>query len=310
MNDALPLQFDPSGLILLNAIIALMMLGVSFELRVSDFRRVAARPAGALAGLAAQAVLTPAATCLVTWLFNVDPALALGMMLVAACPSGALSNILTWRARGTVALSVSLTGISSLAAVVLTPLNFALYSWLNPRTRELMQEITIPVGGILAQVALVLIVPMLLGMFLGARAPRLTRVVERPLRTVSLFVLVAFIVIAFAENRALFVARFPDFFWLVVGQNAMALVIGMVVARAARLSEADRRAVTIEVGIHNSGLGLAILFTFFPSAGSMMLIVAFWGVWHLVSGLLLTSWWARRPPVDECAGVPAAAGRA
>ncbi len=301
MNDALPLHFDPSGLVLLNAIIALMMFGVSLELRVADFRRVAARPAGAVAGLAAQAVLTPAATCLFTWVFDVDPALALGMMLVAACPSGALSNILTWRARGTVALSVSLTAISSLAATVLTPFNFALYGWINPRTRELLQEITIPVGGILAQVALVLALPMLLGMFVGARAPRVAAVVERPLRTVSLLVLIAFIVVAFTENRGLFVTRFPDFFWLVVGQNAMALAIGMLVARAAGLGDADRRAVTIEVGIHNSGLGLAILFTFFPAAGSMMLITAFWGVWHLVSGLVLTWWWGRHPPLEVAA---------
>ncbi len=307
MNDALPLKFDPSGLVLLNAIIALMMFGVSLELRVADFRRVAAKPAGAMAGLAAQAVLTPAATCLFTWMFDVEPSLALGMMLVAACPSGALSNILTWRARGTVALSVSLTAVSSLAATVLTPFNFALYGWLNPNTRALLQEIRIPVGGILAQVALVLALPMLLGMLVGVRAPRVRARVERPLRTVSFLVLIAFIVLAFVENRALFVERFGDFFWLVVGQNAMALGIGLLVARAAGLGEADRRAVTIEVGIHNSGLGLAILFTFFPAAGSMMLITAFWGVWHLVSGLALTGWWGRRPPIDDMTGLRAAA---
>ena len=307
MNDALPLKFDPSGLVLLNAIIALMMFGVSLELRVADFRRVAAKPAGAMAGLAAQAVLTPAATCLFTWLFDVEPSLALGMMLVAACPSGALSNILTWRARGTVALSVSLTAVSSLAATVLTPFNFALYGWLNPNTRALLQEIRIPVGGILAQVALVLALPMLLGMLVGVRTPRVRARVERPLRTVSFLVLIAFIVLAFVENRALFVERFGDFFWLVVGQNAMALGIGLLVARASGLGEADRRAVTIEVGIHNSGLGLAILFTFFPAAGSMMLITAFWGVWHLVSGLALTGWWGRRPPIDDMTGLRAAA---
>lgn len=309
MNDALPLRFDPSGLVLLNAIIALMMFGVSLDLRIADFKRVVARPAGALAGLAAQAVLTPAATCLFTWVFKVDPALSLGMMLVAACPSGALSNILTWRARGTVALSVSLTAVSSLAATVLTPFNFALYGWLNPRTRELLQEITIPVGGILAQVALVLALPMLLGMVVGSRAPRVTAAVERPMRTVSFLVLIAFIVAAFVENRGLFVSRFPDFFWLVVGQNAMALGIGMLVARAAGLGDADRRAVTIEVGIHNSALGLAILFTFFPAAGSMLLITAFWGVWHLVSGLALTTWWGRRPPLDDARGLTAVATR-
>ena len=295
MNDALPLKFDPSGLVLLNAIIAFMVCCASLDLRWADLKRVAARPAGVLAGLSAQAVLTPALTCLLTWVLRVDPALSLGMMLVAACPSGALSNVLTWRARGNVALSVGLTTVSSLAATVLTPFNFALYGWLNPRTRELLQSVSIPVGGILAQVALVLAVPVIGGMLIGSWFPEVAKRAEGPLRKLSLLVLLAFIAGAFWENRALFVARFGDFFWLVAMQNAMALGIGLFVSRVAQLNDADRRAVTIEVGIHNSALGLAILFTFFPAAGSMMLITAWWGVWHLVSGLALAGWWARRP---------------
>ena len=298
MNDALPIRFDPAGLAAINAIIAVMMFGAALELRLDDFRRVARRPAGLLAGFTAQALLTPAATCLVTILFGVEPVLALGMMLVAACPSGAMSNVLTWRARGTVALSVALTTLSSLAATVLTPLNFALYAGLNPATRAQLQNIGIPAGGILAQTALVLGLPIVVGMLVGARAPRVAARLQGPLRTLSAVALLGFIAGAFWENRGLFVARFDDFFWLVVGQNAMALTIGALVARVARLSEADRRAVTIEVGIHNSALGLVILVTFFPAAGSMMLITAFWGVWHLVSGLALSAWWGRRPPMD------------
>lgn len=209
--------------------------------------------------------------------------------------------MLTWRSRGNVALSVGLTTVSSLAATVLTPLNFALYGWLNPRTRELLQEVSLPVGGILAQVALVLALPVLLGMLVGVKLPAVAERLERPLRQLSFVILIAFIAGAFWENRTLFVARFGDFFWLVVLQNAMALGLGAWVARLARLNEADSRAVTLEVGIHNSGLGLAILFTFFPTAGSMMLIAAFWGVWHLVSGLLLSGYWGRRPPLPAAA---------
>lgn len=299
MNDALPLKFDPSGLVFLNVVIAVMILGASLELRLDDLRRVIARPNGVLAGFTAQAVLTPAATCLLTYLFRVDPALSLGMMLVAACPSGALSNVLTWRARGNVALSVGLTTLSSLAATVLTPLNFALYGWLNPRTRALLQEVSLPVGGMLVQMLLVLALPVVLGMLAGAKLPSLAARAERPLRHLSFAILIVFIAGAFWENRALFIERFGSFFWLVVLQNAMALGIGLAMARVARLDEADTRALTIEVGIHNSGLGLAILFTFFPAAGSMMLITAFWGVWHLVSGLALSGWWARRPIAAE-----------
>jgi len=298
VNDALPIRVDSAGLAVVNAIIAVMMFGAALELRVEDFRRVARRPAGLLAGLSAQAVLTPAATCLLTILLDVEPSLALGMMLVAACPSGALSNVLTWRARGTVALSVALTTLSSLAATVLTPLNFALYAGLNPATRALLQTIGIPATGILVQTTLVLGVPVTLGMLSAARAPRLAEPMQGPIRSLSAVALFAFVAGAFWEHRALFVARFYDFFWLVVGQNAMALALGALVARVARLPAADRRAVTIEVGIHNSALGLIILVTFFPAAGSMMLITAFWGVWHLVSGLALSAWWSRRPPTD------------
>lgn len=295
MNDALPLNFDPSGLVALNVIVALMVFGASLDLRFEDLRRVVQRPAGIVAGLSAQAILTPALTCLLSWVFRVDPALSLGMMLVAACPSGALSNVLTWRSRGNVALSVALTTVSSLAATILTPFNFAFYGWLNPRTRELLRDVDLPVGGILAQVTLVLALPVLLGIVVGSTWTPFAKRAERPLRQLSFLILIAFIGGAFWENRALFIDRFGDFFWLVVLQNAMALGIGLWVSRLAKLGEADRRAVTIEVGIHNSGLGLAILFTFFPSAGSMMLITAFWGVWHLVSGLLISAWWGRRP---------------
>jgi BASS family bile acid:Na+ symporter len=132
-------------------------------------------------------------------------------------------------------------------------------------------------------------------MWTGRRFPVMAARVERPLRAVATTVFLAFVALAFAKNTALFVARFDQFFWVVVGQNLLAMAVGYLAATAARLPEADRRALTIEVSIHNTGLGLAVLFTFFPQAGGMMLVTAFWGVWHLVSGLAVAQWWARRP---------------
>lgn len=296
MTEAAGVRFDPGSLVALNAIVALMMFGVSLTLRVEDFTRVLRRPLAPMAGLVAQFVLLPAATCLGTWLLRVPAPYALGMILVAACPGGAFSNIMTWRARGNVALSVGMTAVSSVAATVLTPANFAFYGWLNPHTRAYLRAIEIPADGILGLVALVLGVPLLLGMLAGARWPALAARSERPLRALSLVVLLGFVALAFAQNVGLFVARFHTFFWLVVAQNAMALALGAGMARVLRLPDADRRAVALEVGIQNSGLGLVILFTFFPSASEMLLITAFWGVWHLVSGLALSGWWARRAP--------------
>ncbi|MGP5303216.1 bile acid:sodium symporter family protein [Psychrobacter celer] len=284
--------FSPSSLVLLNLILALMMFGVSLSLRLEDFKRVILSPIAPIAGLFAQFLLLPLMTCLLTWALNIDPELALGMILVASCPGGSFSNIMTWLARGNVAVSVSMTAVSSLAATVLTPLNFAFYGWLNPHTREYLTQITIEPSSILILVLLVLLV---LGMVTGRKLPDLVVRIQKPLRIISLLVLMSFVAIAFSSNVALFIERFHSFFWLVVAHNLLALSLGYGIGRMLKLPIADRRAVTLEVGIQNSGLGLVILFTFFPEAGGMMLITAFWGVWHLVSGLTLSQIWARIP---------------
>lgn len=287
--------FSPSSLVLLNLILALMMFGVSLSLCLEDFKRVILSPIAPIAGLFAQFLLLPLMTCLLTWALNIDPELALGMILVASCPGGSFSNIMTWLARGNVAVSVSMTAVSSLAATVLTPLNFAFYGWLNPHTREYLTQITIEPSSILILVLLVLAVPLVLGMVTGRKLPDLVVRIQKPLRIISLLVLMSFVAIAFSSNVALFIERFHSFFWLVVAHNLLALSLGYGIGRMLKLPIADRRAVTLEVGIQNSGLGLVILFTFFPEAGGMMLITAFWGVWHLVSGLTLSQIWARIP---------------
>lgn len=300
MSGALPLEFDPASLILLNVIMACMMFGVSLSLRLDDFKRIIRAPVAPLAGLIAQFLLLPLATCLFTWAMRIDPELALGMILVAACPGGSFSNIMSWLARGNVAVSVSMTAVSSLAATVLTPLNFALYGWLNPYTRSYLTDISLEPGSILLLVLLVLALPLALGMLTGKRFPALVSRSEKPLRIVSLLVFLGFVAIAFSKNLDLFVERFNSFFWLVVLHNLLALSLGYAMGKLLKLPVSDRRAVTMEVGIQNSGLGLVILFTFFPEAGGMMLITAFWGVWHLISGLALSQIWARLPlPADD-----------
>lgn len=294
------IEFDASSLLVLNVLIAAMMFGVSMTLRVEDFRRIAQRPVAPVAGLLAQFLLLPAATALAAWLLQVGPELAMGMILVASCPGGSFSNILTWLGRGNVAVSVSMTAVSSLAAAVLMPLNFALYGWLNPITRDYLTEISVDTVDLLVLVGLVLGVPLLLGMAAGARLPRAAARTERPLRVVSTLVFLGFVAVAFANNVGLFVEEFHTFFWLVLGHNAGALLLGAGVARLLRLPVSDRRAVTLEVGIQNSGLGLVVAFNFFPDAGGALLITAFWGVWHLVAGLALAQVFARRPlPEDD-----------
>jgi len=304
--DAVQIQFDPSSLVLINLILALMMFGVSLDLRMDDFKRILRSPKAPAIGLLAQFVLLPALTCLACWALRVDPMLALGMTLVAACPGGAFSNIMTWMARGNVAVSVSMTAVSSLAASVLTPLNFALYGWLNPLTRPLLTEIAMDPLNLLLLVLLVLGMPLVAGMWVGRRWPKLATKVEKPLRAFALLVMLAFVALAFGRNINQFLTHFHLFFWLVVAHNAMALLIGYGSARLSGLPAADRRAITLEVGIQNSALGLVIIFTFFPQASGMLLIAAFWGCWHLISGLGLAYLWSRRAPQPALTVTPLA----
>ncbi len=293
---AVNLEFSPSAMIALNAIIALMMFGVSLELRADDFKRILRAPKAPLIGMLVQFVLLPASTCLLTIVLPIDPSLALGMILVATCPSGTFSNIMTWLGRGNVAVSASVTAVSSVTAGIFTPLNFALYAGLNPNTRALLTEISVDPVELLLMVLLVLVLPMVLGMLLGKRQPQLAHKLEKPLRNFSLLVMLAFVGGAFFKNFEQFIEHFHLFFWLVITLNFMALLLGYFCARLWRLPEADVRAVTLETGIHNSALGMALIFTFFPQAGGMLLIAAFWGCWQLLSGLILALYWSRNPP--------------
>lgn len=298
MSGDIGVQFSPGSLVVLNVVIAFMMFGVSLTLKTEDFVRVLRTPKAPVAGLFTQFLLLPALTCLATWALKIEPELALGMMLVASCPGGAFSNVMTWLARGSVATSVSMTAISSLTATVMTPLNFSIYAKLNPYTRPLYEAFTMDSGDILILVLLVLGLPIVLGMAIGKRFPKFAIRSERPLRTLSLLVFLVFIGIAFGNNFELFISKFNTFFWLVVAHNTGALIAGYLLSRMLRLSQSDLRAVTLETGIQNSGLGLVIIFSFMPEAGGMMLIAAFWGVWHLVSGLTLANIWARSPITD------------
>ena len=293
MYESVPISFSTENLIVLNGILAGMIFGVSMGLKGEDLLRVIRKPKAPVAGLIAQFLLLPAATGLLTWWFKVEPELALGMILIASCPGGTFSNIMTWIGRASVPVSISMTAVSSLAAIVMTPLNFALYGYLNPLTRPLLQDISLDPLNILTLVALVLVIPMLLGMAVGKRHPQWAERAEKPMRAVTLMVFVVFVAIAFINNQQAAAEYADEILIFVALQNVGALLLGDLASRAARLPQSERRAVTMEVGIQNSALGLSIIFTFFPSAGGMMLIAGFWSFWHLLVGLLLALYWSK-----------------
>jgi BASS family bile acid:Na+ symporter len=283
-----------SSLLWLNGVLALMMFGIALNLRLSDFQRVLRYPKGVLTGLVAQIVLLPAFTFAATMLLPIPAEIALGLLLVASCPGGSFSNIVTYLAGGNAALSVSMTAVASLAATVLTPFNFMLYASLNPATAALLQSIAVPAEQLYLVVGLVLALPLALGLMVGRIAPAWAVRMEPWFRHGSLLALFGFVALALASNWAQFVADADWYLLAVVAHNAFALLLGFSAARLMQLNRADQRAITFEVGLQNSGLGLGIIFTFFSGLGEMAIIAAGWGICHLIAGMSLCFFWQAR----------------
>lgn len=294
--DAIRLQFNPGGLDALNVVIGLMMFGMALDLHPRDFRRIFEVPKAPGIGLLAQFMLLPALTFLLTLVLPAAPSVLLGMILVAACPGGNLSNILTYLARGNAAVSISMTAVSTLSAVVMTPLNVALWGNLNPRTAPILRSVSLNPWDVFQTVFLILGIPLLAGMLVTRRWPQLATRVRTPFRVCSVLIFLGVVAMALAANAAIFWEALGVVMGVVFLHNGLALSTGFTAAKLARLPQADIRAVTIEVGIQNSALGLVLIFNFFDGLGGMAITAGWWGVWHILSGLILALLWSRRPP--------------
>lgn len=293
MIDETVLNFSAGSLTLLNAILAVVMFSIAIDLAPRDFRLLAKAPKPLVVGLVSQFVVLPVLTFLMVVALQPQASVALGLILVAACPGGNISNFITHRAGGNAALSVSLTGIATVGAIALTPLNIAFWGSLYGPSAEILRATEIDPVQIAITVSLMLVLPLVLGITLNAKRPAITRRIRRPLQGLSMGIFVAFIVMALASNWAQFLAYAGGIAGLVILHNALALGGGFVTATLARLTPFDRRSITIETGIQNSGLGLVLIFAFFGGLGGMAVVAAFWGIWHAISGLALASVWGR-----------------
>lgn len=292
--DAVQLQFSPAAVLGLQLILAIVIFGVALELRLGDFARLLREPRTVLIGLSSQLVALPLLTFGLVSIVDPAPSIALGLMMTAACPGGNMSNVLTHWAGGRTSLSMAMTTISSLVSPLTTPLIFALLGGLHPATRGAMRAVAVPYGELVGTIVLALVLPLLLGMTLAERWPAIAHRLRRPLKRFGLFAFFLFVVLAVAANYALFWQALTTIFLLVAAHNALALATGWSIASLLRVGEPERRAITFETGIHNTALGLTLIFSYFQGLGGMALVVAWWGVWHLVTGGLLARHWSRR----------------
>lgn len=297
--DSIRLNFSPESLQVLNIALAVIMFGVALDIHLNDFKTVLKSPKAPLIGLLCQFLLLPALASLLILILQPQPSMALGLMLVAACPGGNFSNFLTQFAGGSAALSVTMSSVSTVLSIVMTPLNLSFWGWLNPHTSHMLQEIKLSAGEILQTVVLILILPLLLGMGVNHWKPTLAQKLHKGLQAFSLIFLVTFIGLALKNNFEYFVRFIGLAAWIVFLTNGAALLMGYWFARGLKLSEPDARAVAFEVGIQNAGFGLILVFNFFNGLGGMAIIAAWWGVWHLISGLGLALWWRRQHRQSE-----------
>jgi len=305
--DQARLNFNPQGLFIINAAIGLMMLGVALELKLDDFKRIFVAPKAPVIGLIAQFILLPSFTFLLTLILRPPPSIALGMILVAACPGGNLSNIITYLARGNCAISVSMTAVSTAAAIIMTPLNLALWGSLNPNTVNILRQVRLSPWDVFVTVFIILGIPLGVGLLLTRMFPSLARRIRRPFKIFSLLFFIGIVAAALGVNWQHFLRYVGLVFFGVLIHNAVALNLGYWSGRLFRLSEPDTRAVSVEVGIQNSGLGLVLVFNFFEGLGGMAILVAWWGIWHIIAGLITAFIFSRRPlPIETQADIEGA----
>ncbi|MFD1315587.1 bile acid:sodium symporter family protein [Namhaeicola litoreus] len=290
--DDIRINFNADNLWLVNFALALVMFGVALDIKVSDFTSLFRSPKPVIIGIVTQFILIPLVSFLFILVIQPQASVALGIMMVAACPGGNVSNFMTKMAGGNTALSVSLTAFATLAALIMTPLNFALYGNLYAPTAEILKSVSLNPLEVTKLVLLILGIPLFFGVLINHYKPKLSKKTSKILKPVSVIIFLSFIIIAFLNNFEIFIKHVHLVLFIVLGHNAILLLTGYLSARFGGLDYVDQKTISIESGIQNSGLGLMLVFTFFDGLGGMALLVAFWAIWDIVSGLLVAFLWS------------------
>jgi len=306
MLDNVRINFSAGGMFAINIVLAFVMFGVALGLRAQMFKNVLMYPKSVLVGFFSQVVALPAITFLLVFLLNkwITPMVAMGMILVASCPGGNISNFMTQLSKGNAELSISLTAISTALSTFITPFNFALWggfyvNYINKYAQDALQVLHIEFFQMFETVFLLLGVPLILGILTVRFFPKISEKLKKPMQYFSIVFFVMMVVMAFSNNLSLFLKYIFFIFFLVFIHNLAALCTGYGMATFFKLPQIDRRCITIETGIQNSGLGLVLLFNpkIFPpdlAIGGMLFVTAWWGIWHIVTGLGISFFWSRK----------------
>lgn len=291
--DQIVINFTPDKLFFLNICLGFLLFGVALDIGVNDFKNIVRSPKSVIVGLVSQMILMPILTLAIIFSLDLPTSMALGMILVASCPGGNVSNYAVHLAKANSALSVILTSISTLAAIIITPLYFSQLAPLVPDSEALRTTINVDPIMMVLTILKLIVIPLFLGMMLNHFYPILTNKIKSAVKIFSLIIFAGIVFVGVLSNVNNIMNYIDEIFLLVFFHNAVALAIGYYFAKVNRLEERDVRAVSIETGIQNTGLALILIFNFFNGLGGMALVAAWWGIWHLFSGFTIAMWWSR-----------------
>ena len=280
-------MLDPVGQTGVALALVLVMFSVALGLRVEDFAFLRDKPLLFAGGVISQVVILPLVTFLLILVLRPAASIALGMIVVACCPGGAVSNLLTYLSRGNVATSVALTTTSSLLAAILTPTSILFWSQAYKPTATLLRTLDVNPLIFVAQTTFLLAVPLVLGMVVATKAPDVAARIKQRTTVLGVSVLVGVIIYGIVYFFPVLFPALPLLGGIVVLHNAVAFATGALAGKALSRLSPTRRALTFEIGIQNSGLALVILLSQLKGLGGAAAIAAVWGVWHLIAGGLL-----------------------
>jgi len=269
-------------------VLGIIMLGMGVTLTIKDFKRVFQRPRDVGVGVAVQYFVMPFLGFALAWAFGLDPLLAAGVVLVGSCPGGTASNVMTYLAQGDLALSVTLTSVSTLFAPLMIPLWMYLYA---------DQWIDVPVFKLFKSTVLIVLLPVALGLGLRAALRDRIKYVLPVLPSVSA-VSIIFIVAVIVAANALAITKIGAIIAvIVITHNTLGLLIGYGAARLSGMEVGRARAISIEVGMQNSGLAVALANTYFGALAALP--GAIFSIWHNISGSTIAWWWRRQGNADR-----------
>ena len=306
--NAVSINFGQGGMAIVNIILAFVMFGVALGIKPQTFKDVFKNPKSVIVGIILQWVGLPAVTFAIALALSpvITPMIALGMILVASCPGSNISNFISSLSKGNTELSISMTAVTTAFAPLVTPFNFFFWGSMYSQIIAMRNDIptlVIPFFPMLEQILLLLGVPIFLGLLFARYFPNATKKITKPAQVLSILLFIGMVIVSFSQNFQIFLDNIFYVFFIVMLHNACALATGYFGGKLARVPERDRRSFTVEIGIQNSGLGLILLFNpaIFPPEiwhghyGGMLFITAWWGIWHIVSGLTVAYLFRRKP---------------